>query len=67
MEKHYNIMTSCDDTLAPYLAVGLTAMAFNLKNAGVDFYFLHSQVSQKNLELLKTLCGKLDNGTWNMC
>lgn len=62
MEKHYNIMTSCDDTLAPYLAVGLTAMAFNLKNAGVDFYFLHSQVSQKNLELLKTLCGKLDNG-----
>ena len=39
MEKQYNIMTSCDDNLVPYVAVGLTAMAQNLKDASVNFFF----------------------------
>lgn len=62
MGKHYNIMTSCDDTLAPYVAVGLTAMAYSLKGASVDFFFLHSKVSKKNIEMLSALCEKLENG-----
>ncbi len=62
MEKQYNIMTSCDDNLVPYVAVGLTAMAHNLKDVEIEFFFLHSRVSQKNIEMLKTLCEKLENG-----
>lgn len=65
MEKRYNIMTSCDNYLVPYLAVGLTAMAHNLKQAGVDFYFLHSKVSKQNIEMLKALCAELENGKIN--
>ena len=62
MKKQYNIMTSCDDGLVPYVAVGLTAMAYNLRDAEIDFFFLHSRVSQKNIEILKALCEKLNNG-----
>lgn len=61
MGKRYNIMTSCDDALVPYVAIGLTAMAQNLKKAGIDFYFLHSRVSSKNISMLKDLCGELGN------
>jgi len=61
MEKQYNIMTSCDDVLAPYVAVGLTAMAYNL-DGRVDFYFLHSKVSEKNINMLKAVCNELENG-----
>lgn len=62
MEKRYNIMTSCDDNLVPYVAVGLTAMAHNLKDARIEFFFLHSRVSQKNLNMLKAICDKLEDG-----
>ncbi len=62
MEKQYNIMTSCDDNLVPYVTVGLTAIAHNLKNASINFFFLHSRVSQKNIEMLKALCDELENG-----
>ena len=61
MKKQYNIMTSCDDNLVPYVTVGLTAMAHNLKDANVNFFFLHSRVSQKNIEMLKALCKELEN------
>lgn len=62
MKKQYNIMTSCDDNLVPYVAVGLTAMAHNLKDANVNFFFLHSRVSQKNIEMLKAFCKELGSG-----
>lgn len=62
MRKQYNIMTSCDDNLVPYVAVGLTAMARNLKGVSINFFFLHSRVSQKNIDMLKALCRKLENG-----
>lgn len=39
MKKEYNIMTSCDDDLAPYIAVQLTAMAYNLKDTSINFFF----------------------------
>lgn len=59
MEKQYNIMTSCDNNLAPYVTIGLTAMAQNLENASINFFFLHSRVSQKNIEMLKAFCKEL--------
>lgn len=62
MGKQYNIMTSCDDQLAPYVAVGLTAMARNLNDAVIDFFFLHSRVSRKNIEMLEALCEELGHG-----
>ena len=60
MGKQYNIMTSCDDNLIPYVAVGLTAMARNLKGTAINFYLLHSRVSQRNIEMLKALCRNLE-------
>lgn len=62
VKKNYHIMTSCDDALAPYVAVGLTAMAYNLKDVSVDFYLFHSRVSKKNLDMLESLCRELENG-----
>lgn len=57
--KKYNIMTSCDNHLVNYLAIGLTAMSYNLKDADVDFFFLHSRVSREKIEMLNELCIKL--------
>lgn len=59
MSEHYNIMSSCDDDLAPYLSVGLTAMACNLKDADIDFFLFHSQISDRNINMLKALCHEL--------
>lgn len=61
MKKTYNIMTSCNDNLVPYLTVGLTAMSHNLKDANINFFFLHSQVSQKNISMLKAFCKEMEN------
>ncbi len=37
-------------------------MARNFQNATINFYFFHSHISQKNLEMLKALCKELENG-----
>lgn len=55
MGKKYNIMTSCDDNLA----VSLTSIAYNLKDAEIDFYLFHSKVSKQNIEMLDALCVEL--------
>jgi lipopolysaccharide biosynthesis glycosyltransferase len=55
-------MTACDDSLAPFVAVELTAIARNLKDAPVDFYLLHSSVSDSNIEMLDSLCKGLSDG-----
>lgn len=57
----YNILTSCDDNLAPYIAVNLMAMSCNLAEANLDFFLLYSDISQKNLEMLHALCESLSN------
>ena len=36
--KHYNIMTSCDDALAKYIAISITAMMDNFQDSYVDFF-----------------------------
>ena len=43
------------------MAVSLTAMAKNLQNDFVDFYFLHSQVSPENIRFLTSLCNGYGN------
>lgn len=58
---HYNIVTSSDEALIPHIAVSLTAMAKNLKEAHIDYYLLHSQVSAGNIEMLSALCGGFGN------
>lgn len=60
-EKHYNIVTSCDDKLAPYVAVNLTAISRNLKNACIDFFLLHSRIGETNIRMLKALCKEYRN------
>lgn len=50
-----------DEDTVPYVAVGLTAMAHNLKDADIDFFFLHSHVSRNNIEMLEALCEELEN------
>lgn len=57
----YHIATSSDNTLIPQIAVSLTAMARNLKDAYIDYYLLHSQVSEGNIEMLSALCRGLGN------
>ncbi|MCI8464374.1 MAG: hypothetical protein HFI63_00705 [Lachnospiraceae bacterium] len=54
-------MTSCDDTLAPYTAITLTSMSHSLSNAQIDFFLLHSRISNQNLELLYALCETYPN------
>ena len=60
-QHQYNIVTSSDNTLIPQMAVSLTAMAKNLQNDFVDFYLLHSQVSEENIRMLTALCGGFGN------
>lgn len=60
-QLRYNIATSSDDTLIPQIAVSLTAMARNLKEAQIDFYLLHGQVSAGNINMLSALCQGLGN------
>lgn len=60
-QRRYNIVTSSDNTLIPQMAVSLTAMAKNLKQDFIDFYFLHSQVSPENIKLLASLCNGYGN------
>lgn len=59
MKKQYNIMTSCDDGLARYVTIQLTAMAYHLKDAVIHFFLLHSRISKKNIEMLRALCEEL--------
>ena len=60
-QYQYNIVTSSDNTLIPQMAVSLTAMAKNLQNDFIDFYFLHSQVSPENIRMLTALCNGYGN------
>lgn len=62
-EKHYNIMTSCDDKLALYVAVQLHAISYNLGDSTVDFYMFYRPdgVSERNLDILISLGDQLPN------
>lgn len=64
-KNHYNIMTSCDNGLINYVAISISAMAKNLKDDEIDFYFFHSRVDDKNIKMLKDLCNEFDNIKFN--
>lgn len=65
LQPQYNILTSSDDTLAPQIAISLTAMAKNLAHAHIDFYLLHSQISPGNIKMLTDLCNGYGNITFH--
>ncbi len=65
IQPQYNILTSSDDTLAPQMAISLTAMAKNLSHAHIDFYLLHSQVSPGTVKMLADLCSGYGNITFH--
>lgn len=60
-KNSYNIMTSCNDALVPYVAVSITALAMNLKDDKIDFYFLYSRVKKENLQMLRSLTDCFSN------
>lgn len=60
-ESRYHIMTSCDDKLAPYVAVLMVSVAKALKEETVSFYLFHSRVDRRNIEMLKALGGEFEN------
>lgn len=60
--KHYNIMTSCDENLINYVSVQLFAMSRNLNDSAIDFYLFHrNNLKLNNLNILEALCRKLKN------
>lgn len=59
--SNYNIITSCDDKLAPYVLVNLYAISRNLPDDKVDFYILHHRISEANLNNMNKLCEHFDN------
>ena len=61
LQHHYNILTSSNDTLFIQIAVSLTAMAKTLSKDQIDFYLMHSQISQEHIETLSTLCIGYEN------
>lgn len=56
LQHHYNILTSSDDTLFIQIAVSITAMTKTLSEDDIDFYLMHSQISQEHIEILSALC-----------
>jgi lipopolysaccharide biosynthesis glycosyltransferase len=56
-----NIMTSCDNNLAKWVAPALTGIAENLRGRKVDFYFFHSRVDGENLNFLKSHAKRFSN------
>ncbi|WP_262393187.1 hypothetical protein [Sporolactobacillus inulinus] len=61
MDKHYNIMSSCNNSLALYITVQLYSISDSLKDSIVDFYLFHKDISPQNLDLLDSLCKYLHN------
>lgn len=61
INKHYNIMTSCDNNLTRYIAIQLYSIAKNLSDSVVDFYFFHRNIEADQLEMLDKLCQCLKN------
>ena len=60
-----NIMTSCDDNLAIYILPQLASINTNLGMYEVDFYLMHSRVTDGSLKLIRDYAATLDNVTFH--
>ena len=60
-QMNYNILTSSDNMLVPQIMISLTAIAKNLSHDIIDFYLMHSQITEGNLQLLSALCSGYKN------
>lgn len=59
--KHYNIMTSCDEALLPYVTVQLASISSSLPDARTDFYLIHRGLPKERLEPLHAFCRGVGN------
>lgn len=59
--KHYNIMTSCDNNLIRYVTIQIYSISKSLKDSIVDFYLLHRNIPDDSLQLFEALCDRLGN------
>jgi lipopolysaccharide biosynthesis glycosyltransferase len=56
-----NIMTSCDDKLAPYILPQIVSIGESLKNYKINLFLFHYRISPENIALLKEFTEKFDN------
>ena len=61
MKKKMNIMTSCDDGIAQYILPQLVSINKQLGAYDVDFFLMHSRISDEKLQLIRDFCDSLDN------
>lgn len=61
MDKHYNIMTSCDANLLRQVRILIYSIGVNLPESYVDFYLVHRGIDETALEKLKNTVNRFDN------
>ena len=65
MKKKMNIITSCDDNIAVYILPQLVSINKHLGMYDVDFYLMHSQISDEHIRLISDFSMSLDNVTFH--
>lgn len=60
-EQHYNIMSSCDEGLLPFISVLLYSIASNLNKARTDFYLMHRGIAPHKMKFLYDMCETFGN------
>jgi len=65
VKKKINIMTSCDDNIAVYILPQLVSINKHLGNYDVDFYLMHSKISDEHIRLISEFSTSLDNITFH--
>lgn len=63
--KSINIMTSCDDRLAPYILPQITGIGVNLSHLNVNFYLFHYRITQENVKNIRDYAGQFSNITFH--
>ena len=59
--KEINIMTSCDDNIAIYILPQLASINMHLGMYRIDFYLMHSSITDEHIKLLRDFTATLDN------
>ena len=65
VKKKINIMTSCDDNIAVYILPQLVSINKHLGIYDVDFYLMHSQISDEHIRLISEFSLSLDSVTFH--
>lgn len=67
MDRHYNIMTSCDGNLLRQVRILIYSIGVNLQESYVDFYLVHrgGKIDDTALEKLMDTVNRFDNITFH--